>query len=91
MGKSTNSSKPSGKGKNGKSTGTKTDWNIKHDSHPGAHDTKSVPNPTLNPDGTLKMGHGHPKMSKEEMSAAGVDKHIQKMHKKSGKSQWGNK
>ena len=97
-GTSTSSSKPtgnkSGKGKGAKghkSVRTKTDWNIQTDTHPGAHDTTSVPNPTLNPDGTQKLGHGRPARTKEEVSKAGADKHISKMHKKRGKSQWGNK
>jgi hypothetical protein len=96
MGKSTSSGKSStkskgSKGKSGKSSGKSSAPEIKVDTHPGSHDTKSTPNPTLNPDGTQKLGHGHPRLTGEQMSKMGADKVIQKMHKKRGKSQWGNK
>lgn len=51
-----------------------------YDSHPGAHDTKSQPNPTLNENGTTKWKHGMPEMTSEEVSKKGADTFIAKMH-----------
>ncbi len=55
------------------------------DNHPGAKDTQSIQNPTLNENGTTKRGHGLKHYTGEQLSKMGADKHLSKLYKSKNK------